>query len=91
MPKEAKQPILARGQAQILFKILPNGKVKRQDIVLEESSGDSALDHAAWKAIRKSRYPPLPKNFKGPYVGIRVCFDYNMQSSEHGGDGNKAP
>lgn len=91
MPKEAKEPVLARGQAQIMFNILPNGKVKRHDIVLEASSGNAALDHAAWKAIRKSKYPPIPKGFKGPYLRLLFCFRYNMQSPQHGDDGDKTP
>lgn len=93
MPKEAKWPILAKGLVQIRFKILPNGTrmVKAQNIVLEASSGNPALDRAAWKAIKKSKYPPLPKEFKGPYLALRFCFLYNMPSPENLNVGDKVP
>jgi TonB family protein len=90
MPKEAKPPTLAKGKVQIGVKIQPDGKVARKDIVMEAPSGNPKLDHAAWKAIRKSKYPPLPKEFHGPYLKIRGCFEYNMQSTESPG-GDKAP
>jgi TonB family protein len=66
IPKSAKWPTLAKGQVQIRLKILPNGKVKPRDVVIETSSGDHDLDHAALKAIEKSKYPPLPQMFRGP-------------------------
>lgn len=91
MPKEAKLPTLAKGEVQVGVKIQPDGKVARKDIVTEASSGNPKLDHAAWKAIRKSKYPPLPKEFHGPYLKIRGCFEYNMQSPENVGGDDKAP
>jgi TonB family protein len=80
MPKSAEWPTLAKGQVQIRLKILPDGKVKSRDIVVETSSGDHTLDHAALKAIKKSKYPPLPQKFPGPYLEMRACFSYNLQS-----------
>ena len=60
MPKSAQWPTLAKGQVKIRLRILPDGKVKPHDIVLEISSGNDSLDRAAMKAIKKSKYPPLP-------------------------------
>jgi TonB family protein len=91
MPREAKWPSLTRGQVQIGLKILPDGKVKPRDIALKASSGSPALDRAALKAIKKSKYQPLPKEFKRPYLDIRACFDYNMQSPQDPSVGNHAP
>ena len=91
MPKSAEWPTLAKGQVQIRLKILPDGKVKSRDIVVETSSGDHTLDHAALKAIKKSKYPPLPQKFPGPYLEMRACFSYNLQSPEQPGTADKAP
>ncbi|MGC1872248.1 MAG: TonB family protein [Acidobacteriaceae bacterium] len=82
---------MAKGQVQIRLRILPDGKVKPRDIVVEVSSGDRTLDHAALKAIKKSKYPPLPQKFHGPYLEMRACFNYNVQSSEGSSAGVKAP
>jgi hypothetical protein len=46
---------------------------------LEARSGDTALDRAAWGAIRGSSYPPLPRDFHGPYLELRAVFLYNME------------
>ena len=82
MPKSAQWPTLAKGQVKIRLRILPDGKVKPRDTLVEVSSGDSTLDHAALKAIKKSKYPPLPQDFHEPYLEMRACFSYNMQSPE---------
>lgn len=91
IPKEAKWPTFAQGEVQILFKVLPNGKVKRRDVVLEASSGNPALNYAALKAIEKAKYPPLPKDFSNPSLALRFCFLYNMRSPEPSGADDKAP
>ncbi|HEY5256363.1 MAG TPA: TonB family protein [Acidobacteriaceae bacterium] len=91
IPKSAQWPTLAKGQVKIRFRILPDGKVKPHDIVLDTSSGNDSLDHAAMKAIKKSKYPPLPEKFQGPYLEMRACFLYNTQSPEDSSVGVKAP
>jgi hypothetical protein len=48
-------------------------------LVLEGRSGDPALDRAAWGALTGSNYPPLPKEFHGPYLELRAIFLYNME------------
>ncbi len=43
-----------------------------------ESSGDVALDRPAWGSIAGcDPFPPLPAEFKGPYLGLRFVFIYN--------------
>ncbi|HTU52270.1 MAG TPA: TonB family protein [Acidobacteriaceae bacterium] len=91
MPKSAQWPTLAKGQVSIRLRILPDGKVKPRDVLVEVSSGDRTLEHAALKAIKKSKYPPLPQDFHEPYLEMRACFSYNMQSLEDSGPGDKAP
>ena len=80
IPDEVNPPILKSGQVQIRFKVLPNGQVT--DMQLEGRSGDSALDRAAWGAITGSNYPPLPREFHGPYLELRALFMYNMQPQQ---------
>jgi TonB family protein len=77
IPDEVNPPILKSGEVQVRFKVLPNGQVT--DMVLEGRSGDSALDRAAWGAITGSNYPPLPREFHGPYLELRALFMYNVQ------------
>jgi TonB family protein len=77
MPKEVNAPLLLKGIVVIRFKILPDGKVT--GMVLEGRSGTESLDRAAWGAISGSSYPPLPRDFHGPYLELRAFFLYNMQ------------
>lgn len=77
IPEEAQPPINKQGKLAIRFKILPDGSVK--SMTLELPSGDVALDRAAWGGITgASPYPPLPKNFKGPFLELRFYFMYNI-------------
>ncbi|HVC48295.1 MAG TPA: hypothetical protein VND90_13715 [Terracidiphilus sp.] len=79
IPDEVNPPILKSGAVQILFKVMPNGRVMPGSMVLEGRSGDTALDRAAWGAIEGSNYPPLPSDFHGPYLELRAVFLYNMK------------
>jgi outer membrane biosynthesis protein TonB len=50
---------------------------------LVSSSGDLALDRAAWGALTSaSPLPNLPVKFTGDYVAIRAAFYYNPDKSE---------
>ncbi|MGD0732294.1 MAG: energy transducer TonB [Terracidiphilus sp.] len=79
IPDEVNPPILKSGQVMIHFKVLPNGRLMDGSMILEGSSGDTALDRAAWGALTGSNYPPLPRDFHGPYLELRALFMYNMQ------------
>jgi outer membrane biosynthesis protein TonB len=79
IPDEANPPISKQGQVMIRFKVLPNGRLMDGSLVLEGRSGDTALDRAAWGALTGSSYPPLPRDFHGPYLELRAIFLYNMQ------------
>ena len=79
IPDEVNPPILKQGQCMIRFKILPNGRIMDGSMVLEGRSGDTALDRAAWGALTGSNYPPLPREFHGPYLELRAVFMYNMR------------
>jgi TonB family protein len=75
IPDEVNPPILKSGIVAVRFKVLPNGQVT--DMQLDGRSGDTGLDRAAWGAITGSSYPPLPREFHGPYLELRAYFLYN--------------
>jgi hypothetical protein len=79
IPEEAQPPIMKKGEVAISFKIAPNGSVMPGSMHLDGPSGDVALDKAAWAAITYAGYPPLPKEFKGPYLELRFYFLYNIR------------
>jgi len=79
IPDEVNPPILKSGMVAIRFKVLPNGRLMDGSLVLEGRSGDTALDRAAWGALTGSNYPPLPRDFHGPYLELRAFFLYNME------------
>jgi TonB family protein len=85
IPEPARPPLNKKGKVGIRFKIYPNGAVR--EMVLEYPSGDISLDRAAWGGITgASPYPPLPKEFTGPFLELRFGFYYNQPPSkaEHG-------
>ena len=76
IPEVAQPPISKQGRTLIRFKILPDGSVK--EMTLEGKAGDVSLDRAAWGGIvGAAPFPPLPKNFKGPFLELRFYFLYN--------------
>jgi TonB family protein len=79
IPDEVNPPILKSGVVAIRFTVLPNGQVMDHSMHLDGSSGDTALDRAAWGAIQGSSYPPLPRDFHGPYFELRAYFLYNTE------------
>ncbi len=79
IPDEVNPPILKSGMVAIRFKVLPNGRLMDGSLILEGRSGDVALDRAAWGALTGSNYPPLPRDFHGPYLELRAYFLYNME------------
>jgi TonB family protein len=79
IPDEVNPPISKAGEVLIRFKVLPDGRVMPGSMRLVGSSGDTALDRAAWGAITGSSYPPLPSAFHGPYIELQALFLYNMR------------
>ena len=76
---EANRPQSKSAIVAIRFKVLPTGRLMDGSMILEERSGDAALDRAAWLALTGSNYPPLPGDFDGPYLELRAYFPSNMQ------------
>jgi hypothetical protein len=76
IPDKVKAPELKKGIVCIRFSILPDGKIGTMK--LETRSGDVDLDKAAWYAITsEGHFDPLPVEFHGPLLDLRVCFFYN--------------
>jgi hypothetical protein len=68
-----------RGITATIFKIAPDGSVIPPDPTLERTSGKEPLDNAAMSAIHASNpFEPLPPQFHGPYLELRIWFLYNI-------------
>ena len=77
-PDEARQPTMKSSTVAIQFAILKDGRVT--GMVLKKSSGDAALDRAAWSGVTNSgTLSPLPEAFHGPYLALNIKFQYNPE------------
>jgi TonB family protein len=73
--------VMKKGKLAIEFAITKDGKVAGMKLI--DSSGDVALDRAAWGGITASNpFPPLPSDFGGQYLALRFRFFYNPDKSE---------
>ena len=76
MPESARMG--DNGVVYTTFTIYPNGSVQAPDPNLERTSGKEPLDKAAMSAIHASNpFEPLPSQFHGPYLKLRIIFLYN--------------
>jgi len=67
------------------FSVNPDGSVSVPDPTLERTSGKEPLDNAAMGAIRASNpFEPLPKQFHGPFLRLRIVFLYNVRPADIG-------
>ena len=70
-----------KGKLAIEFAITKDGKVADMRLVL--SSGDTALDRPAWASITLSDpFPPLPSEFRGPFLALRFRYYYNPDKAD---------
>jgi outer membrane biosynthesis protein TonB len=68
-----------KGMVYTTFQINHDGSVPSPDPQLERTSGKDPLDNAAMSAIHTSNpFEPLPSQFKGPYIRLRIVFLYNL-------------
>jgi TonB family protein len=83
IPESARPPIMKKGKVAIEFAILKDGSIAGMRLEQGGSSGDSALDRAAWGGITASNpFPPLPGEFAGQYLALRFHFFYNPDRSD---------
>jgi TonB family protein len=81
MPPQVYPPISKQGKVSIEFFIMKDGKVGTMKI--HATSGDVALDRAAWASITASNpFPPLPTEFSGQRLGLRFHYFYNRQAPD---------
>ena len=67
-----------KGKVVIQFAILNDGSTAGLQVV--GPSGDRELDRLAFQSIYTSApFHPLPSEFKGPYLGLRLTYFYNLQ------------
>jgi TonB family protein len=72
---------MKKGKLAIEFAITKDGSIA--DMRLFATSGDAALDRAAWIGITASNpFPPLPTEFNGPYLALRFRFYYNPDKGD---------
>lgn len=72
---------MKKGKLAIEFAITKDGSIA--DMRLVATSGDAALDRAAWGGVFSSNpFPPLPGEFTGPYLALRFRFYYNPDKSD---------
>jgi TonB family protein len=83
IPEVARAPLMKRGRVVIQFAILKDGSVA--GLRLSSTSGDVALDRAAWGGITASNpFPQLPPEFRGQYLALRFYFFYNENPDKEG-------
>ena len=81
IPESAMPPVMKKGVVIIEFAITKEGKVMGMKLV--GTSGDVALDRAAWGAITDAiPLPNLPTQFAGEYLLIRARFYYNPDKND---------
>jgi len=70
---------MKKGKVVLEFAILKDGNVA--GLRVAATSGDIALDRPAYGSITGSNpFPPLPKEFTGPYLGLRFSYFYNLNT-----------
>jgi TonB family protein len=73
IPEEARPPLNKQGETLIRFTINRDGTIAAMN--LDGSSQDTAIDRACWGGITGvGQFPPLPAEFTGPNLELRVDF-----------------
>ena len=75
MPEAARMG--RRGRVVLEFEVMRDGAINK--VYLTEASGFDPYDKAAFAGLMASApFPPLPGEFKGPMVRLRLGFYYNI-------------
>lgn len=78
IPEEAKPPLSKEGETLIRFSILPDGRIG--GMWLDGSTHDDAINKSAWGSITsEGQFPPLPSQFHGPNLELRIHYYVNKQ------------
>ncbi len=83
IPEECRPPLNKQGITGVRFTILPDGKIAPGSMHLDYSTHDDAINRAAWGSITGlGQAQPLPKEFKGPNLELRIEFRINKDAPE---------
>jgi outer membrane biosynthesis protein TonB len=78
IPEEAKPPLSKQGETLVRFRILPDGRIG--GMWLDGSTHDDAINRSAWGSITsEGQFPPLPSQFHGPNLELRIHYYVNKQ------------
>ncbi len=78
IPEECRPPLNKQGITGVRFSILPDGRIAPGSMHLDYSTHDVAIDRAAWGSITGlGAAQPLPKEFHGPNLELRIEFRVN--------------
>lgn len=81
IPEVALPPMMKKGVVVIEFSIMKDGSI--QGLTVVSSSGDTALDRAAYGALMNAvPLPRLPVEFSGNFLKIRAAFFYNPEKND---------
>ncbi len=81
VPESARAPIMKEGKVTIEFHVMKDGKIA--EIQFVRSSGDVALDRAAYGGVASSNpLPPLPSGFSCEYLALQFHFYYNPSAGD---------
>jgi TonB family protein len=81
IPEEVQPPLNKEGWTLIRITVEPNGTVTAMH--LDDSTKDRAIDKAAWGSITGvGQLPPLPKEFPGPNLELRMQFVISHNPAE---------
>ena len=73
IPEETRPPLSKEGTTLIRFTIQKDGTLSYMH--LDDSTHDDAINRAAWGGIKGvGQYPPLPADFKGQQLDLRIQF-----------------
>ncbi|WP_419804445.1 energy transducer TonB family protein [Terriglobus sp.] len=76
IPEECNSPLFKQGVTGVRFTILPDGRITGMN--LDYSTHDDAINRAAWGSLKSiGSAPPLPKEFHGPSLELRIEFRVN--------------
>jgi TonB family protein len=80
LPDEAQLPFNQQSETIIRFTISPDGKISAMH--LDGGSHQVKFDRAAWGAITSvGQFSPLPANFHGPDLELRIHFRVNSPAT----------
>jgi hypothetical protein len=78
IPEESKPPLSKQGETLVRFMILPDGRIG--GMWLDGSTHDDAINRSAWGSITsEGQFPPLPSQFHGPNLELRIHYYVNKQ------------